>query len=135
MFICFTCVKCACFVFFSTSARFDLVPKIPDVTLCSLLGYISLQSINKYNLISTLIPAVYTWYSALLFSRQHWSGGGGQECLQLEATVNHHDSQFRRLANTHGPKHVGQTSDGPIVLVSVDFGLPTSVHVQRTCTG
>ena len=33
MFICFTFVKCACFVLYSTSVRFDLV-KSPEVTLC-----------------------------------------------------------------------------------------------------
>ena len=34
MFISFTFVKCACFVLYSTSVRFDLV-KSTEVTLCS----------------------------------------------------------------------------------------------------
>ena len=33
MFICFTFVKCACFILYSTSVRFDLV-EIPEVILC-----------------------------------------------------------------------------------------------------
>ena len=33
MFICFMFVKCACFVLFSTSVRFDLA-KSPEMTLC-----------------------------------------------------------------------------------------------------
>ena len=37
-----TFVKCVCFVLYSTSVRFDL-GKSPEVTLCSWLGYISLQ--------------------------------------------------------------------------------------------
>ena len=38
MLICFTFVKCACFVLYSPSARFHLV-KSPEVTLCGWLGY------------------------------------------------------------------------------------------------
>ena len=37
-FICFTFVKCACLVLYSTYVRFDWV-KSPEVTLCGWLGY------------------------------------------------------------------------------------------------
>ena len=45
-FICFTFVKCAYFVLYSTCVRFDLV-KSPEVTLCGSRGY--KPSINNNN--------------------------------------------------------------------------------------
>ena len=115
MFICFTFVKCACFVLYSTCVRFDWVQS-PAVTLCGWLGY--KPSVNKW-ISSTschmnLFVYRWWWWHLLLQQLQWWrreaeeeSKGGGLLLLrwwkEVQAQVRACDSQTQAKGSPTAP--------------------------------
>ena len=99
MFICFTFLKCACFVLVSTSARFDFV-KSPEVTQCGWLPSITKSIISFYRGFWQNPPSALTCVIRLCLSTISIYRGFWQDLSKDEINVPIALSAFRDKARS-----------------------------------